>query len=350
MAQTCLNCDLVSPPEAQRCDCGYDFESHQVGKRSLVPKADGSGRSLLDGLPLWPSVAIWAIWFTWSIFASGHWIVGILLVVLVVLVLLISAAAMEAGPSTVWLPWASLSSRLVRERVPSVPARLGTRPNTNMAPCESARALGRGYSEVVVNDGGMSVVVSNTPPRSFCYEVPGAWEWYREQGALRMADGSGFVALCLLSPRELRFMDGDTPCARAATHVERSYRALWAREISAESMAFDTARFPATIWTGSWTAVDTDPSAVVVGLLWTPKESSVNEDASTRVKTGDKLSVKKLLLDIGHGWVAQVTCHIDSEEAILSHLTESLGTTPAREGFWPLLHDRYPELILGSQR
>jgi hypothetical protein len=31
-AQDCPFCGLVNPPEAQRCDCGYDFNARRVGR------------------------------------------------------------------------------------------------------------------------------------------------------------------------------------------------------------------------------------------------------------------------------------------------------------------------------
>jgi hypothetical protein len=40
MSQECPRCHLVNPPEAQACDCGYDFKS-KVGQR----RHDGSEQS-----------------------------------------------------------------------------------------------------------------------------------------------------------------------------------------------------------------------------------------------------------------------------------------------------------------
>src|SRR5262245_8510174 len=41
MIKNCPKCDLVNPPEAQRCDCGYDFSSGTVQQsydRSFVDR------------------------------------------------------------------------------------------------------------------------------------------------------------------------------------------------------------------------------------------------------------------------------------------------------------------------
>jgi hypothetical protein len=34
----CRKCGLYNPPEAQRCDCGYDFETKRVERSYLKPK------------------------------------------------------------------------------------------------------------------------------------------------------------------------------------------------------------------------------------------------------------------------------------------------------------------------
>jgi hypothetical protein len=53
MIRTCPRCRLVNPPEAQRCDCGYDFESQRVGTSPLTSaeraKAVGSTNTVLLG-------------------------------------------------------------------------------------------------------------------------------------------------------------------------------------------------------------------------------------------------------------------------------------------------------------
>ncbi len=38
MVQDCPRCRMVSPPEAQRCDCGYDFVEGQVLQTYLTEK------------------------------------------------------------------------------------------------------------------------------------------------------------------------------------------------------------------------------------------------------------------------------------------------------------------------
>ena len=39
MAQECPNCGLANPDIAQRCDCGYDFNSRTMKDSYLVPRA-----------------------------------------------------------------------------------------------------------------------------------------------------------------------------------------------------------------------------------------------------------------------------------------------------------------------
>ena len=43
----CPNCKLLNPPGAERCDCGYDFELHDVRTSYLTdsPHSAPSGRS-----------------------------------------------------------------------------------------------------------------------------------------------------------------------------------------------------------------------------------------------------------------------------------------------------------------
>ena len=36
MAQDCPKCGLINPTQAQRCDCGYDFVTHQIKSSDLV--------------------------------------------------------------------------------------------------------------------------------------------------------------------------------------------------------------------------------------------------------------------------------------------------------------------------
>ena len=53
MAKECPKCRLLNPPEAQRCDCGYDFESGRVEQSYITakPKREGAWGWM------WPSVA-----------------------------------------------------------------------------------------------------------------------------------------------------------------------------------------------------------------------------------------------------------------------------------------------------
>jgi hypothetical protein len=41
-AQKCPQCRLVNPPDAQRCDCGWDFMSQRQEKSFLEPKRQTS--------------------------------------------------------------------------------------------------------------------------------------------------------------------------------------------------------------------------------------------------------------------------------------------------------------------
>lgn len=38
MGKDCPRCDLANPPEALRCDCGYDFALRQVARSYLTNK------------------------------------------------------------------------------------------------------------------------------------------------------------------------------------------------------------------------------------------------------------------------------------------------------------------------
>ena len=47
MPKDCPKCSLLNPPEAERCDCGFDFTTSQMKRPSLLsgslPKAAGIG-------------------------------------------------------------------------------------------------------------------------------------------------------------------------------------------------------------------------------------------------------------------------------------------------------------------
>jgi hypothetical protein len=38
VVQDCPNCGLINPPDAQRCDCGYDFASRSMRESYLKPQ------------------------------------------------------------------------------------------------------------------------------------------------------------------------------------------------------------------------------------------------------------------------------------------------------------------------
>lgn len=44
MAQDCPRCGMVNPPEAQRCDCGFDFLSQSVKESFLTLKEHIRGK------------------------------------------------------------------------------------------------------------------------------------------------------------------------------------------------------------------------------------------------------------------------------------------------------------------
>jgi len=54
-AQDCPRCGLVNPPEARRCDCGYDFAARRFVGPLLPPAGSGAlgrGSAVLLGLLL----------------------------------------------------------------------------------------------------------------------------------------------------------------------------------------------------------------------------------------------------------------------------------------------------------
>jgi hypothetical protein len=56
--KTCPRCRLFNPPEAQRCDCGYDFAERRLAG-SLLPRSGrggfGAGSAVLLGFLLVPA-------------------------------------------------------------------------------------------------------------------------------------------------------------------------------------------------------------------------------------------------------------------------------------------------------
>ncbi len=42
----CPKCKLTNPPEAIRCDCGYDFNTKTMQKSFITPKPEDKNRQL----------------------------------------------------------------------------------------------------------------------------------------------------------------------------------------------------------------------------------------------------------------------------------------------------------------
>jgi hypothetical protein len=61
MPQDCPRCGLISPAEAQRCDCGYDFDLRRVAgsyltNKDLVQKARAA-EAEEEGMRVWDIVS-----------------------------------------------------------------------------------------------------------------------------------------------------------------------------------------------------------------------------------------------------------------------------------------------------
>ena len=69
MAKDCPRCALINPSEAQRCDCGYDFESHRMQRSYLRPKQ--AARTAAIG-----AVGVGAVFVALALMRKIIWIVA----------------------------------------------------------------------------------------------------------------------------------------------------------------------------------------------------------------------------------------------------------------------------------
>jgi hypothetical protein len=53
----CPNCRLISPPQAERCDCGFDFSSGKIEESYLSDK----DRQLRAKPKIWPWFIGWSV-------------------------------------------------------------------------------------------------------------------------------------------------------------------------------------------------------------------------------------------------------------------------------------------------
>ena len=49
-AQDCPKCGLINPPDAQRCDCGWDFVARRQEQSYLAPKHRGAAAAAGIGI------------------------------------------------------------------------------------------------------------------------------------------------------------------------------------------------------------------------------------------------------------------------------------------------------------
>jgi hypothetical protein len=202
-----------------------------------------------------------------------------------------------------------------REPVPLVPIVLPPRRTGVHPPSALIRDFGS-WGEILIHEGSVCLFISNRPPQCFGYEIPGNWGWGSEEGIIQAVDGSGFVGVTLVSANDLRPFNGDTPFAQAATRATMFFEKTLDRQIAMELKAFKTARFNAMKWTGTW-----------------PNDSTTIGMA------------EKIFLEIGAGWLAQITLGTASRDLVLGRLVESFGATPDQKCYWPLLQGRYPGLL-----
>jgi len=70
-AKDCPKCGLVNPPEAQRCDCGWDFVSRRQEQSYLQPKHRGAAVAGI-GIGVVVVVIVMRILFRLLATANGH--------------------------------------------------------------------------------------------------------------------------------------------------------------------------------------------------------------------------------------------------------------------------------------
>jgi len=172
-------------------------------------------------------------------------------------------------------------------------------------------------NEVVVFENHTSLFVSHWSGVNFAYEIPGVWGWGNDPGALRSVDGSSMVGVLLRSEQDLSPYSGETLFDRAATFSVTSLQAAFKRTFAQTSMRpFANARFNAVVWTG-----ETLPD-----------------------KDGQVLRPERLFVAVAPGWLAQVTALGSHRDPVLASFTDTFGSSPDDQAYWPLLRERYPEL------
>ena len=210
---------------------------------------------------------------------------------------------------------------------PSVPVRLASRRRSNQVPTCSVRDLHDGRrvigKEVIVFERDKSLLLSHSPGVNFAYEIPGAWEWGNEPGALRSLDGSSMVGVLLRSEKDLSQYAGQTLLDRAATFSESSLQASFKRPFARTgTFPYKSARFNAMVWHG---------------------ETVPDED-------GQVLRAERIFVEIAPGWLVQATALGYDRDTVLASLIDSFGSSHDRNGYWPLLREHYPELFSENDR
>ena len=54
----CTNCNLINPPDARVCDCGFSFETGDVHQPDVPPS---HSLSLWQRVPIWQKVVAWLL-------------------------------------------------------------------------------------------------------------------------------------------------------------------------------------------------------------------------------------------------------------------------------------------------